>query len=134
MRIAPIAYYFDDLDEMHDNVLKATIPSHNNMDAIDGAMAVYDMIYLSRNNYSKEDIKKYIEENYNYDLNLDLEKLQKNNTFSSKVSVMVPQAIYCFLISNDFEDAIRKSISIGGDSDTIACIVGGISEAYYDIP
>lgn len=134
MRIAPVAYYFDNLDDIHENAIKATIPSHNNKEAIDGALAVADTIFLARNNYSKDKIKEYIKKTYNYDLNFDLEELQKNYTFSSKCVSSVPQAIYCFLISNDFEDAIRKSISIGGDSDTIACIVGGISEAYYGIP
>ena len=134
MRIAPVAYYFDNLDDIYKNAIEATIPSHNNNEAINGALAVCDTIYLAKNKYSKEEIKNYIEEKYNYNLNFDLEDLQKNYTFSSKCIDTVPQAIYIFLISNDFEDAIRKSISIGGDADTIACIVGGISETYYGIP
>ena len=59
--------------------------------------------------------------------------LQRNNKFSSRSSITVPQAIYIFGISNDFEDTIRKAISIGGDTDTIACIAGSIAEAYYEI-
>ena len=67
-------------------------------------------------------------------MDYNLEELQKNYRFSSRCSNSVPQALYCFLISNDFEDAIRKSLSIGGDTDTITCITGGIAEAYYGIP
>ena len=67
-------------------------------------------------------------------LNYDLETLQRTYTFSSKASNSVPQALYVFLISNNFEDSIRKAISIGGDTDTIAAIVGSISESYYGIP
>lgn len=133
-RIAPIAFYFNNIDEMHKNVVKATIPSHNSSEALRASLAVADTIYFAKRKHSKEEIKNYIEKTYYYNLNFDLEDLQKNYKFSSKCSNSVPQAIYCFLISNSFEDAIRKSISIGGDSDTIACIVGGISEAYYGIP
>ena len=133
MRIAPIGYLFDDINTIKEQVKLATIPSHNNIEAIKGAECVAITIYLARNNFKKEEIKKYIEDNY-YKLDYDLEDLQRNYKFSAICSTSVPQALYCFLISNDFIDAIRKSLSIGGDSDTIACIVGGISEAYYGIP
>lgn len=133
MRIAPIGYLFDDIDTIKEQTRLATIPSHDNPEAIIGAESVAVTIYLARNNFSKEEIKKYIKKNY-YHLDYNLEELQKNYRFSSRCSNSVPQAIYCFLISNDFEDAIRKSLSIGGDTDTIACITGGIAEAYYGIP
>lgn len=133
MRISPIGFLYDDVETIKKEVYKATIPSHNNSEAIKGAEAVAITIFLARNGKTKEEIKEYIENNY-YKLDFDLEYLQKNYRFSSKCSETVPQAIFCFLESNGFEDAIRKSISIGGDSDTIACIVGGISEAYYGIP
>lgn len=132
MRISPIGFLFNDIETIKKEVYKATIPSHNNIDAIKGAEAVAVTIYLARIGESQEEIKKYIEDNY-YKLDYNLEDLQRNYRFSSKCSNSVPQALYCFIISNSFEDAIRKSISIGGDSDTIACIVGGISEAYYGI-
>ena len=133
MRISPIGFLFNDIETIKKEVYKATIPSHNNIDAIKGAEAVAVTIYLVRIGESQEEIKKYIEDNY-YKLDYNLEDLQRNYRFSSKCSNSVPQALYCFIISNSFEDAIRKSISLGGDSDTIAAIVGGISEAYYGIP
>ena len=82
---------------------------------------------------TKEELKDYIQKNY-YQLDYNLEDLQRNYTFSSKASNSVPQALYIFLVSNSFEDSIRKAISIGGDTDTIAAIVGSISESYYGIP
>lgn len=132
MRIAPIGYLSNSIEELKENVIKATIPSHNHEEAIIGAEAVATTIYMARNGFNKEEIKKYIEDNY-YKLDFNLEDLQKNYKFSSKCSNSVPQAIFCFLVSDSFEDSIRKAISIGGDSDTISCIVGGISEAYYGI-
>ena len=133
MRISGIAFLLDDLDDIRKEVYKATIPSHNNEEAINSAFAVADAIYMAKNNYSKEEIKKHIEENY-FILDFDLENLQRNYKFSMKSYNSVPQAIYAFLVSEDFEDGIRKAISIGGDTDTNASIAGGILEAYYGIP
>jgi len=133
MRIAPIGFMFNSIKKVKDEAIKATIPSHNSEEAIKGAIIVAETVFLAKNKFSKEEIKKHIENNY-CKLDYDLEDLQKNYRFKSNCAGTVPQALYCFLISDDFEDAIRKSISIGGDSDTIACIVGGISEAYYGIP
>ena len=73
-----------------------------------------------------------IEKHY-FSLEYDLDDLRKNYKFTSRAIDSVPQAIFCFLNSNDFEDAIRLSISIGGDSDTIACITGALAESYYGI-
>ena len=81
----------------------------------------------------KKYIKSYIENNY-FNPDFDLNDLQENYEFTSKAIDSVPQAIYVFLESNGFEDAIRKAISIGGDSDTIASMVGAIAENYYGIP
>ena len=90
-------------------------------------------IYLSKIKKSKEYIKDFFKNIYGYRFNYNLEDLQKNYVFTSKSVDSVPQAIFCFFESNSFEDAIRKAISIGGDSDTIAAITGSIAEAYYGI-
>lgn len=134
MRISPVAYYFEGLEKINEEAKKATIPSHNNEEAIIGAQAVSSCIYLSRKGKTKEEIKKYIEEQFNYNLDFNIEELQKTYRFSSKTIGSVPQAIFCFLESTSFEDCLRKSISIGGDTDTIACISCSIAEAFYGIP
>jgi type I restriction enzyme M protein len=132
MRISPVGYLFDSIEEVKENARLATIPSHNNEEAIKGAEAVAVSIFLLRKGMAKEAVIKYIKDNY-YELDFDLEDLQRNYTFSSRTSNSVPQALYVFSQSNSFEDSIRKAISIGGDTDTIACIVGSLSEAYYGI-
>lgn len=134
MRVSPIPMYYNSLEEILNETYKSTITSHNHSDAINATKAVSIAIYMAKNNYSKEDIKVKIEHECNYDLNFNLEDLQKNYKFTSKAKDSIPQAIYCFLESNDFEDAIRKAISIGGDTDTIAAITGSIAENYYGIP
>lgn len=131
MRISAIGY-FDTLEEVKKQAYFATIPSHNHEEAIRGAEAVASGIYFLRNGMEKEEWKTYIEKHYN-SLNYDLETLRKEYTFSSRSNNSVPQALFVFLKSNSFEDAIRKAISIGGDSDTIAAIVGSLSEAYYGL-
>lgn len=133
MRISPVGFLFDTLEEVKEESKKATIPSHNHEDSIKASEAVAVSIFLLRKGIKKEELVKYVKDNY-YDLNYDLEDLQRNYSFSSKASNSVPQAIYIFSISNSFEDSIRKAISIGGDTDTIAAIVGSLSESYYGIP
>jgi len=133
MRISPIGLYFDDVDEVRSEAYKATITSHNHEESILCATAVAISICLAKKGYSKYLIKKYIEKEF-FSLDFNLDDLQHNYAFKSKAINSVPHAIFCFLESTDFEDSIRKAISIGGDTDTIAAITGSISEAYYGIP
>ena len=133
MRISPLGYLFDTLEEVKQESYKATIPSHNHEESILCAEAVSTSIFLLRNGMSKEELKEYIEKNY-FKLDYDLEDLRRNYKFSSKSINSVPQAIFAFLESNSFEETIRNAISIGGDTDTIACIAGSLAESYYGIP
>ena len=133
MRVSPVGYLFNSYYDVLENAKLSAVPTHNNDEAIKASIAVAESIYLMRCGYLKDKIKEYIKENY-YELNYDLETLQKTNKFSSKAKVSVPQAFFVFFESNDFEDAIRKAISIGGDTDTIASITGALSESYYEIP
>jgi ADP-ribosylglycohydrolase len=127
MRISPVGYLFNSIDEIKSESLNATIPSHNHIESIKSSEAVAVSIYLLRRGMNKDSLKEYIEKNY-FSLEYDLDDLRKNYRFTSRAIDSVPQAIFCFLNSNDFEDAIRLSISIGGDSDTIACITGALAE------
>ena len=132
MRISPVGYLFNSIDEIKSESLNATIPSHNHIESIKSSEAVAVSIYLLRKGMDKDSLKEYIEKHY-FSLEYDLDDLRKNYKFTSRAIDSVPQAIFCFLNSNDFEDAIRLSISIGGDSDTIACITGALAESYYGI-
>lgn len=133
MRIGPVGFLFDDLDKIKEESYKVTTTSHNHPDSIKAAEAVAVSIYMLNCKISKEELKKYIERHY-FSLKYNMEELRENYQFTSRAINSVPQAIYCFLQSNDFEDAIRKVISIGGDTDTLACIVGALAESYYGVP
>ena len=133
MRVSPVAYFAKSIDEVKKLSYQVTVVSHNHEEGIKGAEATAISIWLALNKYSKEQIKKYIEEKY-YSLDFEYEDLVKNYRFNETCQNTVPQAIYCFLISESFEDCLRTSISIGGDSDTLCAISCAIAEAYYGIP
>lgn len=133
MRVSPVAYFAKNIEECKKLSKIVTGVTHNHTEGIKGAEATAVCVWLALNNYSKEFIKKYVEDNY-YSLNFNYEDLRKNYYFNEICQETVPQAIYCFLISENFEDAIRTGISIGGDSDTLCAITGAIAEAYYGIP
>lgn len=110
-----------------------TSSTHDHPEGIKGGESIAVAIYLARTGSSKTAIRRYIETHY-YGLDFDYETLRTTYTFNETSQQTNPQAIYAFLISNDFEDALRTAISIGGDSDTLAAMTGSIAEAFYGIP
>lgn len=133
MRVSPVAYWKDTLDKVIELATKSTHVTHNHPEGVKGALAVASVIFLARFGLSKDEIKKHIEETYNYDLNESCDSIRSWYEFDVTCQGSVPQAIRCFYEASDFEDAIRLAISIGGDSDTIACMTGSMAEAYYPI-
>lgn len=107
--------------------------THNHPEGIKGAVCVADCIHHVLRGATKEEIKALVISGYGYDLDQTCDEIRATNTFNETCQVTVPQSIVCFLESKDFEDAIRLAVSIGGDSDTIAAITGGIAEAYHGI-
>lgn len=112
---------------------KVTEISHNHPEGIKGAEATAVTIYLAKSGVNILDIRDYINDNY-YRMNFKLDDIRDSYQFNETCQETVPQAIEAFLESNNFEDAIRNAISIGGDSDTLAAITGSIAEAYYGVP
>ncbi|MBQ4011503.1 MAG: ADP-ribosylglycohydrolase family protein [Erysipelotrichales bacterium] len=133
MRASSAGWLYATLEEtLHAAKLSAEV-THNHPEGIKGAQATAAAIYLARNGKSKEEIKDYIEKEFGYDLNKSMKDIVSKGHGEEICQVSVPQALVCFLRSESFLDTIRKSVSIGGDSDTIACIAGSIAEAYYGI-
>jgi len=131
MRVSPVGFAFDTLDGVLLEAQKSAEPTHNHPEGIKGAQATASSIFLARKGASKEEIKAYIEGNFAYNLNEPLDQIRTYYKHDETCPGSVPQAIRAFLESDDYEDAIRKAVSVGGDSDTIACITGGIAESYY---
>jgi len=133
MRVSPCGFVAQTENEAKMLSKIVTEVTHNHPEGIKGAEAVVIAIFMARNGASKDDIKKRIENEY-YQLDFTLVSIRQTYKFDATCQNTVPQAIQAFLESNSFEDAIRNAISIGGDSDTIAAITGGIAEAFYGIP
>lgn len=134
MRVSPVAYMYNSLEKTLLEAEKTTICSHNHTDSIKCARATCGAIFLARHGASKNQIKQFVEKELDLKLAFDLEYLRHNYVFTSKAMGSVPQAIYCFLVSNNFEETLRNTLSIGGDVDTTAAISCGIASAYYEIP
>lgn len=131
MRASACGWFFDTLEETERVAALSAAITHNHPEGIKGAQATAAAIWMARNGKSKSEIKDYISTRYNYDLNRTYEYLNRTYDWQSSCQGTVPEAIIAFLESSDFEDAIRKAVSMGGDSDTLACITGGIAEAFY---
>ena len=135
MRVAAVGWFFDTLEETERVAKISAEITHNHPEGIKGAQATAAAIWLARNGKSKAEIKEYIETAFGYDLNRTWEYLNLRYGWKSSCQETVPEAIIAFLVSDSFEDAIRKAVSMGGDSDTLASITGGIAEAFYrEIP
>ena len=104
---------------------------HNHPEGIKGAQATAAAIFLARNGKSKEEIKDYITKTFGYNLDRTCDEIRPEYDFNESCQGTVPEAIVAFLDSHDFESAIRLGVSLGGDTDTLTCITGGIAEAYY---
>ena len=135
MRVSPCAFYANTLEECLDLAKKSAEVTHNHEEGIKGAQAIAEAIYLARSGAGKQDMKRILEEDFKYDLSRPITEIgTKSHKFDATCQITVPEAIICFLESNDFIDCIRKSIWIGGDSDTIAAMACSIAEPYYGLP
>jgi ADP-ribosylglycohydrolase len=131
MRISPVGYAFDTIEEVLSKAKEYTEITHNHPYGIKGAQATASAIFLSRNGKSKKEIRGYIADTFGYDLSRSCDEIRPYYSFNESCQGTVPEAITAFLDSTDFESAIRLAISLGGDSDTLACITGGIAQAFY---
>lgn len=131
MRVSPIGVYYHALADVLKYARESALVTHNHPEGIKGAQAVAACIFLAKKGESKGDMENYIENSFGYSLKSPIEEIRKDYRFDVSCQGSVPQAIACFLQSDSYEDAVRNAISLGGDSDTIACMAGGIAEAYY---
>lgn len=133
MRVSPAGFAATSLEEAKELSRLVTEVTHNHPEGIKGAEATAVAIYLAKSGSSILEIRDYINDNY-YPMNFTLDDIRDTYKFNETCQDTVPQALQAFFESTDFEDAIRNAISIGGDSDTLAAICGGVAEAYYGIP
>ena len=132
MRVSPAGFYASSLDEAEKFGRLTAEVTHNHPEGIKAAKVVAGCIYLARIKKNKKDIYEYISKYYLLDKRV--KDIRKKYKFDVSCQGSVPQALTCFLEADNFEDCMRNCVSIGGDSDTICAIAGGIAEAYFGIP
>ena len=133
MRVSAAGFAAGSMDEAKMLAERITAVTHNHPEGLKGAEATVGALYMARSGSSILEIRDVIDKNY-YPMNFTLDGIRDTYRFNETCQDTVPQALMAFFESTGFEDAIRNAISIGGDSDTVAAITGGIAEAYYGIP
>lgn len=131
MRVSAVGWMFDSLEKTEEVAAISAAITHNHPEGIKGAQATAAAIYLARIGVGKKEIQAYLEKRFGYQLTFNREELHATYGWEDSCQGTVPPAIWAFLESTDFEDALRIAVSLGGDSDTLACITGGIAEAFY---
>ena len=143
MRVSPIAWYFDDLDQVEKYAAITAKVTHNHPEGIKGAQATAAAIFLARTRKSKTEIsdyitkteiRDYIASKYSYDLNRTCDQIRPTYDYDVSCQGTVPEAIIAFLDAANFEDALRNAVSLGGDSDTLAAITCSIAEGMWGVP
>jgi ADP-ribosylglycohydrolase len=131
MRVSPVGFAFDTVEEVLEQARLTAVISHSHPEGIKGAQATALAVFLARRGHDKQKIREQISRHFGYDLQRSVEQIRPAYSFRISCQETVPEAIVAFLDSVSYEDALRNAISLGGDSDTLACISGGIAEAYY---
>jgi len=131
MRVSAVGHAFGRLEDVLSHAARAAEVTHNHAEGIKGAQATAAAVFLARQGESKTQIKDSIERMFGYRLDQTLDVLRPEYQFDVSCQGTVPPALIAFLESSDFEDAVRKAISLGGDADTLACIAGAVAEAHY---
>ena len=133
MRVSACGWAANSIEEAVALSDAVTAVTHNHPEGLKGAAATAACVYLARTGTPKDEIRRHVEENY-YKIDFTIDEIRPTYEFDPSCQGTVPQALAAFFESVSFEDAIRNAISIGGDSDTIAAIAGGVAGAYYGVP
>ena len=131
MRVSPVGWAFDTLEETLVAAKRSAEVTHNHPEGIKGSQSTAACIYWARKGRTKQQIKEYVDALFGYDLNRTCDEIRSSYGFDVTCQGSVPESIIAFLESSDYESAVRLAVSLGGDSDTMGAITGGIAEAYY---
>jgi ADP-ribosylglycohydrolase len=131
MRVSPVGFAFDSTEDVLRESEKTAAVTHNHPEGIKGAQATALAIFFARRGADKSEIRRQIQRRFHYDLDRSIDEIRPDYVFDVSCQGSVPESILAFLESTDFEDAVRLAISMGGDSDTMGCIAGGIAQAHY---
>ena len=131
MRVGPIGFACESLESVLVEAERSAAVTHNHPEGIRGAQATACAVYLARTGSTKPQIRSFISARFGYDLDRTVAGIRPGYRFNESCQGTVPEALVAFLDSEDFESALRLAISLGGDADTLACITGGIAQAFH---
>ncbi len=134
MRVSPVGYYAQSLEEALALAKVSAEVTHNHPEGIKGAQATAAAIFLARRGKSKQEIRDYVAQTFDYDLSRTLDEIRPTFTFDETCQRTVPEAITCLMEGKAYEDVVRLSVALAGDADTIAAIAGSISSAVDEVP
>jgi len=131
MRVSPVGFAYDAEEDVLFQAEQTAVATHDHPEGVKGAQATALAVFLARKGQRKEVIRERISGQFEYNLNRTVDDIRPSYAFDVSCQGTVPEAIIAFLDSESYEDAVRNAVSLGGDSDTLACIAGGIAEAFY---
>lgn len=131
MRVSPVGFAFDTAETVMREAEKSAAVTHNHPEGIKGAQATALAICLARRGIGRDPLRQTIADRFGYNFERTLDEIRPHYDFDVSCQGSVPESLLAFFESTDFEDAVRKAISLGGDTDTMACIAGGIAQAFY---
>lgn len=131
MRVSPVGFACNSIAEVLHEAEQSAAVTHNHPEGIKGAQATALGIYMARKGTSKAEIRREITARFGYNLERCLDDIRPTYFFDISCQGSVPESMLAFFESHDFEDAVRNAISLGGDTDTMGCIAGGIAQAFY---
>jgi ADP-ribosylglycohydrolase len=131
MRVSPVGFAFETVEEVLAQARRSAEATHNHPEGIKGAQAVALAVLLARQGASREDIRQEIAGRFGYAMDRTVDGIRPGYRFDVSCQGSVPESIIAFLDSTSYEDAVQNAISLGGDADTMACIAGGIAQAFY---
>ena len=134
MRVSSVAWLFNSIETVRHAARLSAEVTHNHLEGIKGAEATASAIYLARTGHSKDEIRQYIENEFDYVLNRTCDEIRPDYHHVESCMETVPEAITAFLEGESFEDVIRIAVSLGGDCDTLTAIAGSIAEGFYGVP
>jgi ADP-ribosylglycohydrolase len=131
MRVSPVGWAFGREEDVLREARRTAEPTHDHPEGIKGAEAVALAVFLARHGAGKDEIRKRVAAHSGYDLGRTVDEIRPTYSFDVSCMGTVPEALTCFFEANDYEHCVRLAVSLGGDSDTLACIAGGIAEAHW---
>ncbi len=134
MRVSSVGWLYDSLERTREVARWTSEVTHNHPEGIKGAESVACAIFLARHGEDKDAIRKFIEEEFEYDFSRTLDDIRPFYSHVESCQETVPEAFTAFFEGEDFEDVVRNAVSLGGDCDTLTCIAAAVAEGYYEIP